>query len=214
MIHFFPMPYRATARTEARRADNERRLLEQARALVVDGGFGAVSIAAVADAAGLATGTVYRYFPSKADLLGEVFRRAAAREVDVMASYASAPGRVAERIRSALGVFCERALRSGRLAWALLAEPIDPAVEHERLRFRRAYAGILEDLIRDGSACGELPPQDAAIAASCVVGALGEALLVPLATDDREPTDGTTAAAIDFCLRAITRPSTLPPGKS
>ena len=33
-----------------------------------------------------------------------------------------------------------RALRGRRLAWALLAEPVDPAVEAERLPFRRAYA--------------------------------------------------------------------------
>jgi AcrR family transcriptional regulator len=208
------MAYRPTPHTLARRADNERRLLEQARALVSDGGFGAVSIAAVAEAAGLATGTVYRYFPSKADLLAEVFRRAAAREVEVMNASADTDGAVVDRIRAALQVFCERALRSGRLAWALLAEPIDPAIERERLLFRRAYAGIVERLIRLGTRRGELPRQDAAVAAACVVGALGEALLAPLSPlsaldGDRNPGDDrTAAAAVDFCLRALTRPET------
>jgi hypothetical protein len=36
------------------------------------------------------------------------------------------------------GRFAERALRNRRLAWALLAEPVDPLVDAERLAFREA----------------------------------------------------------------------------
>lgn len=206
MIHFFsqPMPYRPTARTQARQADNARRLLEQAQRLVAAEGFGAVSIASVAEAADLATGTVYRYFPSKAQLLAKVFERAAAREVEVMAQQAAAEGDAPARIRAALHVFSERALRSGQLAWALLAEPIDPAIEHERLRFRRAYAGILQRLIEEGIAAGDLPAQPAATVAACIVGALGQALLGPLA-DDNEDKDAAVATAVQFCIRGLYR---------
>ena len=198
------MPYRPTARTQARQADNARRLLEQAQRLVAAEGFGGVSVASVAQAAELATGTVYRYFPSKAQLLAKVFERAAAREVEVMAAQAAASGPAPERIRAALYEFSERALRSGRLAWALLAEPIDPAIEHERLRFRRAYAGILQGLIEEGIDAGELAPQSAATVAACIVGALAQALLGPLA-DDTEDQDTAVRTAVDFCIRGLYR---------
>jgi hypothetical protein len=36
------------------------------------------------------------------------------------------------------GAWAERALRNRRLAWALLAEPVDPLVDAERLAFREA----------------------------------------------------------------------------
>ena len=38
--------------------------------------------------------------------------------------------------------FARRALRGPRLACALLAEPVDPAIEAERLAFRRAYRDV------------------------------------------------------------------------
>lgn len=198
------MVYRATARTRARLADNRRRLVDEASTLVAEDGFASVSIARVAEAAELAAGTVYRYFPSKADLLAEVFRRAASREVEVMREAAGRPGEVRARLRHALELFCERALRSGRLAWALLVEPIDPAIEHERIVFRRAYAEVLEDLLREGVACGELPAQNEAVAAASIVGALGEALLTPLAVEGRAA-DGHRAieAAVEFCVRGV-----------
>jgi AcrR family transcriptional regulator len=201
------MPYRPTARTLARQADNRRRLLDEARTIVTDEGFGAVSIAAVAAAADLATGSVYRYFPSKQDLLAEVFRLAAQREVDVMREVARGPGPALDRLRHALETFSDRALRSGRLAWALLAEPVDPAVDEERLVFRRAYAEILAAVVRDGIAGGELPEQDIGITAACVVGAIGEALVAPLAHEDGPPAGRRVArAAIEFCLRAVATP--------
>jgi AcrR family transcriptional regulator len=196
--------YRATARTRARLADNRRRLVEEASTLVTEEGFAAVSIARVAEAAEIAAGTVYRYFPSKADLLAEVFRRAAGREVEVMRAAAIGTAPVRERLRRALELFSDRALRSGRLAWALLVEPIDPAVEAERIVFRRAYADVLVQLLREGTGSGELPAQDESIAAAAIVGALGEALLTPLAVDGRAA-EGHRAirAAVDFCMRGV-----------
>ncbi len=49
----------------------------------------------------------------------------------------------AARIAAAVETFARRALRGRRLAWALIAEPVDPAVEAERLVFRRAYRDVV-----------------------------------------------------------------------
>jgi AcrR family transcriptional regulator len=154
------MPYRATERTEARRAAARERILQAAHELVARGGFGAASVAAVAERAGVATGSVYRHFSSKADLFAEVFRRAAQREVDAVAG--------AETLAGGVETFARRALAGRRLAWALLAEPVDPVVEAERLAFRRAYRAGFERLVGDG------------LTAAALVGAIGEVLVGPL----------------------------------
>ena len=39
-----------------------------------------------------------------------------------------------------LATFARRALRNPRLAWALIAEPVDPLVDAERLAYRERYA--------------------------------------------------------------------------
>ena len=62
------MVYRKTNDVEARLADNRKRILAAARALVREGGWPEAQVTNVAAAAGLATGAVYRYFPSKAEL--------------------------------------------------------------------------------------------------------------------------------------------------
>ena len=57
--------------------------------------------------------------------------------------------------------FAERALRRPRLAWALIAEPVDPLVDAERLAYRARYAALIAEALSQGIAAGELPEQDA-----------------------------------------------------
>jgi AcrR family transcriptional regulator len=199
------MPYRPTERTEARRAATRARIVRAAQELVARGGYREAQVAAVAKRAQVATGTVYRHFPSKADLLTEVFRVASQREVDAVADAGGATAQ--ERLAAAVQTFARRALQGRRLAWALLAEPVDPAVEAERLQFRRAYADVFAAILADGVAAGELPPQDPAFTAAALVGAIGEALVGPLAPTT-QPTAADADALVDrlitFCLRSTT----------
>ena len=200
------MPYRPTERTEARKAAARERIVAAALALVAKGGYREAQVAAVARRAGVAIGTVYRHFPSKADLLTEVFRVASQREVDAVAGASAAHHGAHQRIAAAVEVFARRALKGRRLAWALLAEPVDPAVEAERLVFRRAYADVFAAAIADGVAAGELPDQDARLAAAALVGAIGEALVGPLSPTHAAPedADALVAGLTAFCLRATT----------
>jgi AcrR family transcriptional regulator len=197
------MPYRPTERTEARRTQTRDRIVRAALALVAHGGYREAQVAAVAKRAGVATGTVYRHFPSKADLLTEVFRVASQHEVDAVAQVGG--NRAPERIAAAVETFARRALQGRRLAWALLAEPVDPAVEAERLQFRRAYADVFATIIAEGVAAGELPRQDAAFTATALVGAIGEALVGPLSpTHAGTDVDALVSHLVTFCLRSTT----------
>jgi AcrR family transcriptional regulator len=195
--------YRPTQRTEAKRLQTRERIVRAALELVARGGYREAQVAAVAQRAGIAIGTVYRHFPSKADLLTEVFRVASQHEVDAVAA---ATGDTAEdRIEAAVETFARRALRGRRLAWALLAEPVDPAVEAERLQFRRAYAAIFAAIIEDGIQHHQLPAQDAGFTATALVGAIGEALVGPLSpTHATTDPDELVQRLVTFCLRSTT----------
>jgi AcrR family transcriptional regulator len=197
--------YRSTERTEARRAETRRRITTAARELIAEGGYVAAPVAAVAERAGVAVGSVYRHFPSKSDLFAEVFREASQHEVDAMrAAIEASPGPAAKRIATGIETFARRALRGRRLAWALLAEPVDPAVEAERLHFRHSYRDLMAEVIADGIEAGELPAQDVEATAAALIGAIGEAMVGPLAptTNGSDP-DAVIASLINFCTRAI-----------
>jgi len=200
------MPYRPTERTEARRAAARDAIVAAARELIARGGYREAQVAAVAARAGVATGTVYRHFPSKAELFAEVFRQVSAREVEATRAAAGdlAAGAPA-RLAAAIEAFARRALRARRQAYALLAEPVDPAVEAERLRFRRAHAGHFAAIVADGIAAGELPAQNAELAGAALVGALAEALVGPLSDVAPETdADALVADLVAFCLRSVT----------
>lgn len=198
------MPYRPTERTEARRAATREGILAAAIEQLGEGGYASASVQAIARRAGVATGTVYRHFPSKGELFAEAFRQASARELAVVAEVTADDDRPArERLAAAVEAFARRALASPTRAYALLAEPVDPAVEAARLAFRRGYRDVFVRTIESGVDAGELPPQDAQTVGAALVGALGEALVGPLSPGRRSDPDALVSALVSFCLNAV-----------
>jgi AcrR family transcriptional regulator len=202
------MAYRATPRTEARRVATRTAILDAVVRLLAAGGWGAATVAAVADEAGVATGTVYRHWAGKDDLLAEAFRLAAGRELGQVSAAAAAAEPAAARIAGCLRVFAQRALRGHRLAYALLAEPANPAVEAERLAYRRAYRDVFRELLDEGQRTGEFAAHDAEVHAAVIVGAAGEALVGPVAPARHAPkAEPTVDELVTACVRALPAPA-------
>jgi AcrR family transcriptional regulator len=159
------------------------RLLAAARQVIEDGGYATASVIAIADRAGVAAGTLYRHFASKEELFVEVFRSVCEREERAMRAAAAGLGEAApaaERLQAVFTTFARRALRNPRLAWALIAEPVDPRVDAERIAYRERYAELISAGLDAGIAAGELPPQNVRLTAAALVGGCGEALVGPL----------------------------------
>ena len=175
------MVYRQTENATRRLADKRARILAAARGLVADGGWAVAQVDTVAAKAGVATGTVYRHWSSKAELCAEIVAIVSAREVGIVAAVADADGTPVEKLEAAIRTFASRALRGRRLAYALIAEPVDPEVETVRLDYRAQLARCFERVLREGIMRGAFPPLDPAVAAACIVGAFMEALVGPLA---------------------------------
>jgi len=199
------MAYQRTAQATQRLADKRARILQAARDLVADGGWFVAQIDNVAIKAGVATGTVYRYWPSKAALCAEIVATVSTREVGIVRTIADAKVTPREKLTTAIRTFASRALQGRRLAYALIAEPVDPEVETVRLDYRAQLAHCFERILREGIMRGAFPRLDPAVAAACIVGAFMEALIGPLA-----PAKGTGRRAdrhlieqiTQFCLRA------------
>ncbi len=187
-------------------ATTRERLLSAARELTEEGGYAAASVVAITQRAGLASGTLYRHFPSKAELFVELFRTVCQRELEVGREAAERDvDSTVERIESVLQTFAERALRNPRLAWALIAEPVDPLVDAERLAYRSHYASLLAAGLRAAIAAGEVPEQNVDFTAAALVGGVGEALVGPLSPLAGHPPSSAEIAASmrSFVRRAV-----------
>ena len=193
------MAYRQTAAVEARLLDNRGRILASARRLVSEGGWREAQVASVASAAGMATGTVYRYFPSKAELFAEVLGAVSQREVDVLADVAQAEGSALGRLHAAVTTFVTRAMRNARLAYALIAEPCDAEIDEARLAYRAAISEVIRSIIAAGQASGEMRADvQPEVAATVIVGGFMEGLIGPLSPLNQPP-----AAAADRQRRSV-----------
>jgi AcrR family transcriptional regulator len=200
------MPYRRTAQVVRKQAVRHQAILAAARAAAAEGGMAAVQVAAVAERAGIATGTVYRYFPSKADLVTALIGIMAEREVAAIAKAGkAAPGPVSA-LAASIATFAARALRQRRLVWAIIADPAEADVEVARIAFRRALADEFQARIAAAMQAGHLPAQDPRVAAAALVGALLEGLVGPLApetNDDPVQTRDAVQALTLLSLRAL-----------
>ena len=194
------MPYRRTENVVRRLAARHDAIITAARRMASEGGMAAVQIAAVAARAGIAAGTVYRYFPAKTDLVAALLSEIAEGELSALQrAAAGAPGPLSG-LSAAIMTFAARALRDRKLAFAAIAEPIDAELDAARLKFRRSLAAEFAGRITAAIVEGRLPQQDAEVAAAAITGLLIEGLIGPLAPDpsgrERDIVQSLTLAAL------------------
>lgn len=207
--YFTPcMAYRRTPNVTRRLAARKAAIVEAARAIAGETGLAAVQIAPVAARAGIAAGTVYRYFPSKTELVGAVVEAFADEETAALRQAGDAAPGPLSAIAAAIATLAARLLTRPRLAYAVLAEPVDAveAVHEVRTGARQKLAEALEARIAFASSGVHLPDQDAALAARAIIGAMIEGLvgpLVPRVRDDAALRREHVQTITLFALRAL-----------
>jgi len=113
------MVYRRTHQVVKRLAARRSAILAAARDAAADGGMAAVQIAPVAVRANVAAGTVYRYFPSKADLISELIAEVSRDELAAIRRAAeAAPGPSSAHLTSRVNREAQPAHRPMRCAGA------------------------------------------------------------------------------------------------
>ena len=177
------MVYRRTHQVVRRLAARRNTILTAARDAAAEGGMAAVQIAPVASRANVAAGTVYRYFPSKADLISELIADVARDELASIRRAADAAPGPMSALAAAITTVAVHVLTHRKLAWGILAEPVDVDVSQQRIASRRDISAEIQLRIEAAVRANHLPAQDTGLAATAVIGALHEALVGPLAPE-------------------------------
>jgi AcrR family transcriptional regulator len=115
------MPVRRDVRNEVLRNERRAEILEGALALFAEHGYAETTVRMIAEAIGMSQGLLYRYFPSKDDLLRAIFEESMR---DVQASFAAAdegvtPDEKLERLIRAAFAIVRAHLRFWKLSYGV-----------------------------------------------------------------------------------------------
>jgi len=158
--------------SESHLAARRQQILDAARVCFLRNGFHATSMQDVIAQAGLSVGAVYRYFPSKAEIVEAIAEQYSAQVWAAFAELAEGDAPLAEVMETAVDIVNEAAGPEGpmRLAVQVWAE----AMRDERIgatastiysRFRENFVAMAERAVR----AGELPADTDARAAGAAL---------------------------------------------
>ncbi len=151
-----------------RGARTQQRIEQATLALFAEKGVDRTTIGDIARAAGIAEGTIYRHYPSKEELIWQLFSRnyldLAARLDSLQAARQGLPAKLAAMV----GLFCSLYEQDPDMFRFLLL------VQHGQLERVTAEmltpVKVLKAAIEEAIARGEIPPQDAEVATAMVLG--------------------------------------------
>lgn len=159
--------YHPAVTRASKREENRRRILDAARQVFFEQGFEAANLDDVARIAGLAKGTIYRYFENKAELYVAVLARNADVFVERMQKTVDPALRPEEQIRRTGSFYFHHYSENPeyfRIFWAIenqrmIGEVPGPVVAAVTDVWKRCL-GILADEIRHGIEAGVFRPCD------------------------------------------------------
>jgi len=146
----------------SKRAESRRRILDSAREVFFRDGFMAANLDEVAERAGVAKGTLYRYFDNKADLYVGVLADNGAAFTQRMRETVAGEGPVLAKLERLARFYLDHWLSHPqyfKIFWALdnqrVIGTLPPAVIDEVARLWEACVSIVDELLREGVATGE-----------------------------------------------------------
>ncbi len=152
---------------DQKKAESRRRILDAARDVFFRDGFMRANLDEMAEKAGVAKGTLYRYFESKADLYVAVLADNLELFLDRMEDAAGPGPSALERVRSIRRFYFQHWLEHPdyfQIFWAIDNESVIGELPREVIEkiagFWEANLNVLHSVLEDGVRAGEFVPCD------------------------------------------------------
>lgn len=143
-------------------SDTRQNLLEVARRIFARDGYGATTNRSIADEAGITTGAIYHYFPSKAELYVGVYEVVLKIVADNFDAAIAAPGSLLVRFSRALDTASNLNSSDSSIAGFLVSVPSELQRHPELIDLIRALRThaptFVGRLVREAAAAGEFRP--------------------------------------------------------
>jgi len=151
-----------------RGARTQEKIEQETLALFAEKGVDRTTIGDIARAAGIAEGTIYRHYPSKEELVWQLFSRNYLRLAGQLDALQAARQDLRSKLAAMVGMFCSLYEQDPDMFRFLLL------VQHGQLdrvtADMQTPVEVLKSVIETAIARREIPPQDAEVATAMVLG--------------------------------------------
>jgi AcrR family transcriptional regulator len=181
-------------------------ILTEAERLFRVYGYSKTTVADIAEALGMSSANVYRFFDTKSDINNAICERILADDEVAVIGITRQPLPASERIRSVVLELYRRSMENfldNKKVHEMVIVAMEERWEAIRGHIHRV-SGLIAAVIEDGIANGEFRPQDAMRSAECVSAAMAP-LRHPmmLAQCMNDPQKATPAELADFITAAL-----------
>ncbi len=194
----------------ATRGEKRPLILRAATEVFAEQGFNSVTVAAIADRAGIGKGTVYEYFSSKDELLFAVFEWMNEGIFDRIHGLIEVGGTTLERLRSLLDLGAKITREQMEMQAVVLdfwsasrGTKVEERYNQACLATFRSYRRLLADVIREGQTAGEIRPDVDPEAVAAMVVAAMDGLGVQIFFDRELDPDTTVTGFGDVLLAGL-----------
>ncbi len=189
-----------------KRVGNKReRIINAAARFFGEKGYHQTTTSEIADAAGVAAGTIYIYFKSKEMLIVAVFEEFLGSHMERLKQGVEAVGGSEAKMRRLLTLgleLMESNPSSARIFLSQLRQSSE-MIKTVAKKSSRAYKDIIEGVIKDGISAGDFRESDPVATAVMVFGAYQNMVLEWVAADCSYPLTAKASDLSEFILKGV-----------
>jgi AcrR family transcriptional regulator len=185
----------------SRGARTQERIEQAALALFAEKGVDRTTIGDIARAAGIAEGTIYRHYPSKDELIWQLFSRNYLELAARLDALQAARQGLRAKLAAMIGMFCSLYEQDPDMFRFLLL------VQHGQLERVEADmqtpVSVLKAVIENAVVRGEIPPQDSELATAMVLGMVLQVAVFKVYGRIPQPLGDFAVRLTEGCWRAL-----------
>lgn len=178
----------------------KKQILETGLVLFAEIGFEATPVPLIAEKAGVATGTIYRYFPSKESLLNEIYRNAKLAVEEIVFRNFSEQKTIEAKFRNICKNWIEISKENPILFQFLELHLHDAYLDEESKKIEFGFKKKIQQFIKEGQNSGILEEYDPMFLYAIVTGAITKIFKSKIPW-----TKKTIEHTIDLCWKLISK---------
>lgn len=200
------MAYRSSEKTRQKKDAKRTAMMQAAVQVFAEKGYYAATVRDIVQAADVAIGTFYFYFPDKETLFVHLYEETADFLLQTIDQAVRSRSDLAQQLSRGIQAYLNIAIYEPAVVQLLLVGGVGavPSLEAKRLAFRERLVRLWQRPLDKAIEASAIPEQNSRRVAEAFAGAFDEVVLQLLATPEPDQAAGDVIQELTlFCLRAI-----------